>query len=123
MILFMLNIMVVFGEVQLKYSPPTEKKEKEVKEWLVKNRVIEDLVDTVNQEIKIEEELLVAGGNGEYVHYNPENREIVITYDFIMEVRERFKGEYKKEWELYAKYQLVEAFRAAFKRWDSFKNI
>jgi len=110
LILFMLNIMVVFGEVQLKYSSPTEKTEKEVKEWLIKNQVIKNLVDTVNQEIKIEEELLVVVGDGDFVHYDPEDHKIVITYDFVMEVRERFKGEYKKEWELYAKDAIEHTF-------------
>ncbi|MCS5420881.1 MULTISPECIES: DUF4344 domain-containing metallopeptidase [Psychrilyobacter] len=110
LVLFMLNIMVVFGEVQLRYSPPTEKKEKEVREWMIKNRVIENLVDTVNKEIKIEEELLVVVGDGDSVHYNSENREIVITYDFVMEVRERFKDEYEKEWEIYAKDSIEHTF-------------
>ena len=40
----------------------------------------------------------------------PENREIVITYDFVMEVRERFRGEYKKEWEVYAKDAIEHTF-------------
>ncbi|UUV19768.1 DUF4344 domain-containing metallopeptidase [Fusobacteria bacterium ZRK30] len=110
LVLFMLNILVVFGEVQVKYSSSSEKEEKEVKEWMVKNRVIEDLTDTVNKEIKIEKELVVAVGDGDSVHYNPENREIVITYDFIIEVRERFKGEYKKEWEIYAKDAIEHTF-------------
>lgn len=110
LILFMLNIIVVFGQVQVKYSTPTEKKEREVREWMIENKVIEDLVDTVNQEINIEKQLLVVVGDGDSVHYNPENREIVITYDFIIEVRERFKGEYKKEWEIYAKDAIEHTF-------------
>jgi len=110
LVLFMLNIMVVFGEVQVRYSSPSGKKEKEVKEWLIKNKVIEDLVDTVNQEIKIEKELLVVVGGGDSVHYNPQDREIIITYDFVIEVRERFKGEYKKEWEVYAKDAIEHTF-------------
>ncbi|WP_051251702.1 DUF4344 domain-containing metallopeptidase [Psychrilyobacter atlanticus] len=112
LILFMLNIVIIFGGVQVNYSPPTGKKEKEVKEWMIKNRVIEDLVDTVNQEIKIEEELqvVVEVADKDSVYYSPEDRKIVISYDFIMEIRERFKDEYKKEWEIYAKDAIEHTF-------------
>lgn len=112
MVLFILNIMVVFGEVQVKYSSPSEKKEKEVREWMIKNRVIEDLTDTVNREIKIDKELTVVvdAGDEDSVYYSPEDHKIRITYDFIMEVRKRFEGEYKEDWEVYAKDAIEHTF-------------
>jgi len=110
LVLLILNTMVIFGEVEMKYSSPVGKKERLVQEWMVKNSIIENLLKTVNQEIKVEEKLLVVVGNGDYVHYNPEEREIVITYDFIIEVRKRFKNEYKKEWGIYAKDAIEHTF-------------
>lgn len=102
LLLFILNAIVVLGEVQLKYLPGKTRDERGIREWLLKNRVIDEAVDLINREIHIEEELHILVGEGEFVHYDPQTREVKIPYDFAIEVRERFAGEYEEDWELYA---------------------
>lgn len=101
-LLFILNTIVVLGQVQLRYLPGRTSDEREVREWLMENRVLDEAVDLINKEVYIEEELHILVGKGEFVHYDPQTREVKIPYDFAIEVRERFAGEYQEEWELYA---------------------
>lgn len=102
LILFVLKVMAVMGEVQLKYSLPSDSREREAKEWLLESRVLDEGVELINSEIDIEEDLLILAGEGDFVHYDPQTLEIKIPYDFVAEVRERFAGEYEDGWELYA---------------------
>ena len=101
-ILFILNTIMAWGEVQMKYLPGKDKQERVVREWLLESRVLDEAVELVNMEINIGDDLWVLAGEGEDVHYDPQTREIKIPYDFIIEVRERFAGEYEEDWELYA---------------------
>ena len=68
LILFMLKVMVVLGEVQLKYSPPSDSREREARERLLESKVLDDAVELVNSEIDIEEKLLILAGEGDFVH-------------------------------------------------------
>lgn len=102
LLLFILNTIVVLGQVQLKYLPGGTREEKGVREWLLESKVLDEAVDLINREINIEKNLYVLVGEGEFVHYDPQTREIKVPYDFAIEVRERFAGEYEEDWELYA---------------------
>jgi hypothetical protein len=110
LILFIMINLALFGEVKVDYSSPKGKNNKEIKKWLVDENIIENLAETVNREIKIEEELSILIKNGESAYYDPENYQIIITYDFIREVRKRFKDEYKDDWELYAQDAIEHTF-------------
>ena len=44
---------------------------------------------------------MVLVGGEDFTHYNPETRNIVISYSFILETMNRFKQEYEHEWEVY----------------------
>ncbi len=102
LLLFILNAIVALGQAQIKYLPGRTGEEKGVREWLLENRVLDEAVDLINREIHVKEELHIIVGEGEFVHYDPQTKEIKIPYDFPIEVRERFAGEYDEDWELYA---------------------
>ena len=114
LILFVMINLALFGEVQVKYSSPKEKDNKEIKKWLIDEDIIKNLVETVTREIKVEDELTIFIKDGDSAYYDPENHQIIITYNFITEVRERFKNEHKDEgeenWELYTQDAIEHTF-------------
>jgi hypothetical protein len=114
LVLFIMINLALFGEVQVKYSSPKEKNNKEIKKWLVDEDIIKNLVETVNREIKIDDKLTIFIKDGDSAYYDPENHQIIITYNFITEVRERFKNEHKDEgeenWELYTQDAIEHTF-------------
>lgn len=109
-LLFLFKSIFSFGEIKLSYSDTSNIEEQGARSWIEDNKVFDSAINLINSEIEIEEKLLVLVGGEDFTHYNPETKEIVISYDFIMEVIDRFKQEYDTEWQIYTADALLHTF-------------
>lgn len=109
-LLFLFKSIFSFGDIELRYSATSNTEEKNIKKWIEDSKVFESSVNLVNSEIKIGERVLVLVGGEDFTHYNPETKQVVISYSFIGEVMDRFKEEYTNEWNIYTADALEHTF-------------
>lgn len=109
-ILFMLNVIVVSGSVEVRYAPASGREEARIREWLMEERVLDKAAGLINREIALESDLKVMVGEGDSTYYDPEILQIKIPYDFILEVKDRFAREYGDDWKVYTGDALEHTF-------------
>ena len=79
------------AEFDVKYQKAQSKTEQKIKAWLELSTEIELVHSLINQELKLNEPLTLVFGGSDGPLFDSGINKIIIPYEFILEVEERFK--------------------------------
>ena len=78
-------------EFEVKYLDTSNKVERKLKKWLEKSPELQLIISLINQEIKLNESLMLEFGGSDGPLFDSGINKILIPYDFMLEVEQRFK--------------------------------
>jgi len=90
---FMVNMPLAFAnnEVRVIYEKPINKSDTTIEKELRISGVVEDVAGFINEKYQLSTPLIFKFGSQDGPLYDPAINEILIPYDFVREVRNRFK--------------------------------